>query len=138
MSIAFSVDGKIDAFGIHALAGLFVSFGVCVLAEKIKDYFFSQEKTNFSKYFAPGVGLLAGISASMWIASSPTAQKLAVDTITSRFPPRQGRFLHQELCNKAQIQLFSDLVRPHLSSLSSVFCGVAGAVLGCWAFHKLS
>jgi hypothetical protein len=31
-----------------------------------------------------------------------------------------------------------DIAGPQFSSLSSVLCGAAGTVLGCWAFDKLS
>lgn len=105
-----------------------------VLAQKAQDYFFPNENRNLSK-IAPGMGFLAGIAYSVLMASSPLAQKAAASGLI-------GAFIGPQFANNSivtdPLQSFLDIVGPQFSSLSSVFCGAAGTVLGCWAFHKLS
>lgn len=134
MSTPISVGNSLTAYGIHAFGGLFPAVIVCVLARKTQDYFFPNENRNLSKYFAPGMGLVAGIANSVLMASSPLAQKAATNGLMGAF---LGPFIANAIGGKAPMQLFLDIVGPQFSSLSSIFCGVGGAVLGCWGFHKL-
>ncbi len=134
MSTPISTGYSLQAYGIHAFGGLFAAVCVRVLAKKTQKYFFPNANRNLSKYIAPGMGFAAGIATTMWIASSPLAQKLATGAL-------MGAIAGPQITNaidEVPRQLFLDIVGPQFRSLSSLLCGVAGTVLGCWAFHKLS
>ena len=140
MSTPISVDSGLAAFGygIHAFGGLIASACVRRLAKKTQDYFFSNANQSFSKYIAPGMGFAVGIATTMWIASSPLAQKLATQAlivVSSTGGPIRAKSTDAD---DAALQLFLDIVGPQFRSLTSILCGAAGTVLGCWAFLKLS
>jgi len=122
-----SISDKLTVYGTHAMGSLGVSFGMCRLTQKIKAYFLPKDKGNISKYLIPGAGFLAGVATSAGIASSPMLQKIAVSAVIGGLGGGQAAAV-----NQAQIGLIVDRVGPYFKSLSAIFCGVTGAVLGCW------
>jgi hypothetical protein len=133
MSTPISVSYSLQAYGIHAFGGLFAAACVCVLAKKTQKYFFPNADRNLSKNIALGMSFTAGIANTMLIASSPLAQDLAMGALMGTIA---GPLVTNAI-GEAPRQILLDIVGPQFSSLSSVFCGVGGTALACWAFHKL-
>jgi hypothetical protein len=131
MSTPISVSYRLQAYGIHAFAGFFAAACIYKLAKAAQDYFFPNEKRKI----ALGLGFAAGIATSLLIASSPLAQNLVTRALMDAVAV--GGPVVTNAKDEALLQLFLDQVGPQFSSLSSVFCGVAGTALSCWVFHKL-